>query len=259
MYLIEYRNRNKEQERVSDLMSLLPEAMKSVLDIGCRDGYISIRLAQFFDSVTALDLQKPQINHDRISCIQGDVTSLNFPDRFFDVILCAEVLEHIPHDRLIEACFELYRVARRYVIVGVPYKQDIRAGRTTCRNCGEKNPPWGHVNTFDENRLKQLFKRMEVETISYVGINDSVTNAISTWLLDLAGNPYGTYGQEEPCVHCGVKLEVPPPRNILQKVFVRLSYYFKKLQKPFIRPNANWIHVVFRKIDDDITNQEKLQ
>ena len=37
---------------------------------------------------------------------------------------------------------------------------------------------------------------------------------LSTLLLDLAGNPFGTYDQEEPCIHCGAKLKPPPRRSI---------------------------------------------
>lgn len=243
-----YRNSPYEQERINHLIGLLHNKGDTVLDVGARDGYIAIMLTNLFSSVTALDLDKPHIKHDKIRCVKGDITScLDFPDEFFDVVLCAEVLEHIPPNNLIKACLELIRVAKRYVLVGVPYKQDIRVGRTTCYMCGNRNPPWGHVNAFDEKRLKQLFSGMEVEKISYVGQGDSRTNCVSAFLMDLAGNPYGTYNQEEPCVHCAVKLRVPPARNLLQKLLTRCAYYGNVIQNLFINPQANWIHVLFVK------------
>ena len=59
------------------------------------------------------------------------------------------------------------RVARHAIVVGVPYRQDLRVGRTTCAACRGTNPPWGHVNSFDENRLKQHFGKWEPVATSF--------------------------------------------------------------------------------------------
>jgi 2-polyprenyl-3-methyl-5-hydroxy-6-metoxy-1,4-benzoquinol methylase len=76
MDLTEYRNSQSEQNRVGDLISLLPTGGKSVLDIGARDGYISRLLAAHYLKVTALDLEQPVISHERIECVKGDITKL---------------------------------------------------------------------------------------------------------------------------------------------------------------------------------------
>jgi SAM-dependent methyltransferase len=247
MDLSEYRNSEREKERIADLMALLPSNIKTALDIGARDGFISKLLAERFPRVTALDLEQPSIDHERIHCVKGDVTALNFPDASFDLIFCAEVLEHIPTKILSKACSELSRVSNRYVIIGVPYKQDIRVGRTTCRACGKKNPPWGHVNSFDESRIRRLFAACEVVKTSFVGIADTGTNFLSCFLMDMAGNPYGTYSQDEPCVHCGAVLKSPPERNLLEKVLTRAAFYARNAQTPFLKQHPNWVHILLEK------------
>src|ERR1041385_1987742 len=131
----------------------------------------------------------------RVVTTAGDATKLSFADESFDCVFCAEVLEHIPDVR--QACRELARVAKYEVVVGVPYRQDIRIGRTTCRTCGKVNPPWGHLHSFDEHRLTRLFPGLRAVSQSIVGSNGEATNGISTMLMDLAGNPWGTYDQEE--------------------------------------------------------------
>ena len=159
-----------ERERIRDLLRLIPRAGGSALDIGARDGYIARLLADSFDSVTALDLSVPPMRDERIRWIQGDVCSLGFPDDAFDLVLCAEVLEHLPAESLLtRACSEIARVTRHSAIIGVPYRQDLRIGRTTCLACGGKNPPWGHVNAFDEERLKTLFPSLRWHAATYVG------------------------------------------------------------------------------------------
>lgn len=248
MDLDNYRSKDIEKARTDDLMTLIPDDCRvSVLDIGARDGWFARLLAERFDQVTALDLERPSFDHERILCIKGNVTNLDFGNEIFDLVFCAEVLEHIPPEQLKRTCSELERVAKKYLIIGVPFKQDLRTGRTRCCICGKMNPPWGHVNSFDENKLRGLFSLCETKKISFVGKNIECTNALSVFFMDLAGNPYGTYHQEESCIHCGVKLKKPPPRNILKKLSTRIAVYTTNVQKYFHAPHPSWIHILFEK------------
>lgn len=245
MDLVEYRHRPEEQERVGSLLGLLPNDTKSILDAGARDGYISLKLAENDLSVTALDLVKPQIDHANVLSVKGDITHLEFPDHSFDTVLCTEVLEHIPPPHLYSACRELQRVAKHSVLIGVPYKQDIRIARTTCYSCGKKNPPWSHVNRFTKRRLAGLFNEMKIQDYAFIGSHRQCTNALSVLLLDLAGNPYGTYNQEEPCIHCGEKLKPPPERSVPQRAMTRIATRLNGAQQLIKRAQPNWIHVLF--------------
>src|SRR3989344_4306481 len=53
--------------------------------------------------------------------IVGNVLNLPFSDNLFDVILCTEVLEHLPFDKFEAALRELKRVSRKYVILSLPH------------------------------------------------------------------------------------------------------------------------------------------
>jgi glycosyltransferase involved in cell wall biosynthesis len=242
-----YRNTQSEQERISDLMNIIPKGKDSVLDVGARDGYLSRLLTEHFTSVTALDLEKPSIAHDRITCVEGNVTRLELASGSFDVVLCVEVLEHIPGKGLEQACRELSRVAKSHVVIGAPCRQDTRLGRTTCQSCGRSNPPWGHVNVFDERRLTELFLPLRKVGVTFVGSSRSRTNALSSWLMDVAGNPWGTYDQEEVCIYCGQEVGKPAERNLAQKLCSRLAFSLNAEQARFISARPNWIHMIFNK------------
>lgn len=243
-----YRQTPTEKARTADLLRILPSGRSSVLDIGARDGHISKLLREYFSEVTALDLIEPQFDIPGVSTVQGDVTNLQFDDGAFDVICCLEVLEHIPSGLLARACSELFRVVKHELIIGVPYRQDTRLGRTTCRTCRKKNPPWGHVNTFDEKRLRALFPKLRQVSTTYIGSTQERTNALSAFLMDLAGNPWGTYNQEEPCVFCGANLR-PPAQSLfpLQKACGYAASRLNALQSRLSVPKPIWIHTVFRK------------
>lgn len=242
----EYRNSPAEIARTRDLLDIVPKNLSTVLDVGARDGHFSRLLTQYFGSVAALDLTMPQFQFDRVVPVHGDVTDLQFPDKHFDLVFCAEVLEHIP--ALERACSEISRVARHAILIGVPYRQDTRIDQTTCNHCGKTNPPWGHVNTFDERKIRSLFPEWPVSKTSFVGSTNDRTNSLSTWLMDLAGNPYGVYEQDEPCIHCGMQMTPPNSRSFSQKVATAFALKLNRLQSRFSPAHPNWIHTLFQKL-----------
>ncbi len=244
MTLVEYRQSESEQSRRRSLEAMMPPSGRQALDIGARDGYYSLLLAGRFEKVVALDLTMPVVDHPRVSCVAGNAAKLDFDDESMDFVFCAEVLEHIPGDLLSKVCSELERVCSGTLLIGVPDRQDIRVGRTTCYTCMQQNPPWGHVNSFSADSLASLFPNCRVESISYVGSNSDRTNDLACALMDLAGNPFGTYDQDEPCVHCGSPLKPPPVRNLPQKVLTKLGFWVGKVPGAWAKPRGNWMHMV---------------
>jgi SAM-dependent methyltransferase len=234
-----------ERARTLDLMRILPRGYGSVLDAGARDGYYSTLLADYFTSVIALDINVPPRAGDTV-WLKGDLTKLPFSDNCFDVVFCTEVLEHIP--ALEQACAEIARVVKHAVVIGVPYRQDTRIGRSTCWKCGRSNPPWGHVNSFNEQKLIRLFPNMRVRDRSLIGNNrDGRTSTLAVWLMDMAGNPWGIYDQSEPCLYCGMKLRRPSVRSMGQRLSGAIALQLNRIQSRLATPHANWIHMVFQK------------
>ena len=89
----------------------------TVLDIGCSTGIIDTILAQKCKKVVGIDIDKKAILFAKKNCKQknlvftiGDTMKLAFPNNSFDVIICAQVYEHVPNpQKLFE---EVYRVLR---------------------------------------------------------------------------------------------------------------------------------------------------
>jgi len=55
----QYRRKEVERERVESLLGMLPGDASRVLEAGCRDGFITLKLAERYKSITALDLICP--------------------------------------------------------------------------------------------------------------------------------------------------------------------------------------------------------
>lgn len=244
-----YRAGASEQERTDSLLEMTPAIGAQMLDIGARDGHFATLLAERFSKVIALDLKMPDIRIENVECVQGDVTDLAYDDEAFQFVLCAEVLEHIPPAKLGKACSELARVCSEKLLIGVPYRQDLRINQLTCGQCGRTTPAWGHLNTFDRAKLESLFPDFKVERAALIGKNTEATNFLAVWLMNIALNPFGTYKQEEPCMHCGARLQAPKQRGLLRRVAGKCGFHIQKMSHFVARPHANWLHVLFVRRD----------
>lgn len=241
-----FRDAPDEQARIASLLGLLPPGGR-VLEIGARDGYITRLLADRYDEVLALDLTKPTIEAPRVDCVAGDVRSLDFPPGHFDVVLCSEVLEHIPPKDLARACQELVRVTKLHVVIGVPFEQDLRLARTRCAHCGAINPPYGHVNSFDRRRLESLFAPLRAVRVEHVATTRAGTNAVSDLLMRAAGYPWGSYDQDEPCIACGGSIGPAPGRAGVARILSALAVRLDRLLATTRPARPKWLHVLFVK------------
>lgn len=88
----------------------------NILEIGVGVGFLK-HCAKMFPqiSLTTLDIAE-ELNPDFI----GSVTDIPFDDKQFDLVVCCEVLEHLPFNDFLPALKEIRRVAYRKVILSLP-------------------------------------------------------------------------------------------------------------------------------------------
>ena len=88
------------------------------LEIGVGSGLASRELAHAGIAVTTCDFDaglRPDV------C--GDVRRLPFAAKRFDVVLCAQVLEHLPFEEFPALLDEIRRVSRRHAVITLPYSR----------------------------------------------------------------------------------------------------------------------------------------
>jgi Methyltransferase domain len=85
------------------------------VEIGVGPGIVRQALAGAGVAVTCVDID-PGLGVDRV----GDVRSLPCSDGEFDVVLCSQVLEHLPWADVPQAVAELRRTCRTHAIVSLP-------------------------------------------------------------------------------------------------------------------------------------------
>ncbi len=127
-------------------------AVGSVVELGCCFGFLSLRLAHDGHPVTAVDLSPgtvallasvaPALGAS-LHAVVGDAMAVPLADRSADTVFAVHLLEHLPPPLAARVVGEMLRVARRRVVVAVPFED-------------EPNPTWGHIRTFDLPALDAL-------------------------------------------------------------------------------------------------------
>jgi len=102
----------------------------SILDVGAGSGRITRRIKEIRPNlrISACDFSKPALVWLREKIPLNEVffadlnNGIDKPDKSYDIIVCSEVLEHL--DLPESAVKELVRLARKKVIITVPYKDE---------------------------------------------------------------------------------------------------------------------------------------
>lgn len=127
-------------------------AVGSVVELGCCFGFLSLQLAAGGHEVTAVDLSAGTVRllasvapvlGTALRTLAGDATAVPLADRAADTVCAVHLLEHLPPALAPVVLGEMLRLARRRVVVAVPYED-------------EPDPAWGHIRTFDDAALDAL-------------------------------------------------------------------------------------------------------
>lgn len=141
-------NKNFEIERLEKIRKMIPEEVKSVLDVGCKDCYFR----NFFPKYVGIDVnEKCDIKQDLLK-----ISRLSFPKKTFDIVILSQILEHLAFfEELIK---ESKRVTKKYILIGLPndFTYDIRIRYLFSSKKLIHLGPYGHKHTFNENSIEKF-------------------------------------------------------------------------------------------------------
>jgi SAM-dependent methyltransferase len=140
------------EQRIKNLREMIPDGVRTILDVGCGDGAITNRLARDW-AVTGVDMSGAALEHVETDAVQASATNLPFADGSFDLVLSTEMLEHIHLEDYRKAISEMSRVTRQYLLLTVPYREDLRFREVRCPRCGWRGHVWGHQRVFTPEAL----------------------------------------------------------------------------------------------------------
>lgn len=197
------------KQKFQAITAMLPGDTGSVLDVGCGDSAFARLLANRLVVVGAdRSLTALQLARGPVVCSAAD--HMPFADKAFDVVVSSELLEHLPTAQVRAVAAELQRLARKWVIVSVPYLENLRLRYVKCPRCKHIFHCYGHIQCFDLPRLHRLFADCRLTMWTHCGQYSWDYHPLLLWVRQHIGGKWYYWEQAHPrCPCCGHEEFVP--------------------------------------------------
>lgn len=177
-YFQKYILDNKDEcARFQYIVENIPLDIKSILDIGCGCGlFLNLLTNKFFLDSLGIEYTHSKLiyakNKMNINVIAGNAGFLPTKDLSFDIITSQEVLEHLPYRIYENTINEIQRVAKKYILITVPFEETRH--NSVCPYCGCKFNNNSHLRSYNEKNLSKLFENFDVIKTEKFGIRENI-------------------------------------------------------------------------------------
>jgi len=129
------------------LLKIFKKKNIKILEIGPGNGTVSDYLKKKKINVKTVDIDK-RINPD----INGDILTIDLPSQCFEIILCAEVLEHLDFKFFEEVLSRLSHWSKKFLILTLPETADGK------KKCSEHYWEINYKN-YNLPKIKKIIKK----------------------------------------------------------------------------------------------------
>jgi len=238
-----YEGRGEQRMRARVIAALVDPTVNSIIDVGCGNGFVTEHL-RARHMVVGIDPSEPALRGFRGIKAVANGGNLPFPDRCFDAGICTEVLEHLSRDAQARTISELDRVIIRDLLVGVPYRQDLRTGMAECVDCGLRYHVDLHQHSFrSPSDVSRLFRGFRTEAVVLLCERDEIRSRVFRHLRCLLLRPDASSSCAK-CPRCGSGKTfsyASGPRRFLPWLLNGLAWRMPKKRVP------HWMVVLLRR------------
>ncbi len=193
---------DRERNRVSTTVDVIPEDCHSILDVGAGDGMLAHAVAASGKAVTAVDISEVALSKLTIPTLCRSASNLaGVGDCSYDLVLCSEMLEHLDDATYRGALLEFNRVARSAILITVPNRELMSEHMGVCGDCGCKFHIWGHRRRFTSSDLRSLFPDFKPTSIVAFGDKLPQYNRPLLWMRTAIAKAW-FIDERSPCPQC---------------------------------------------------------
>ena len=210
------------------LLRVLGESNGTILDVGCGQGGIMRLVGRNSSFSVGIDISSSYLNeckkiksHDGL--ILGDVRSLPFRRKSFNLVLCFELIEHLTKEEGIQLIKDMEETAQQKVVIGTPvngFSQELLR---------DNNQFQAHKSTWIPS---------ELQTLGYHIISQGIF-ALEKAYRKSFGRPVGprTSGKK------------PRTRfNVFYTIVNVLAFFLRPLS--YFRPELGFHMIGYKKLED---------
>ncbi len=163
----EEKSLKNNDEKIEITLSYINKDVNTVLDAACGNGIFTNILQKQRPSikVVGFDRSEQALKYVKTENFLANIDSIPLENNSFDCVIAHDVIEHLPVITYEKSLIELTRIAKKYIIIGVPYKEKIKENVTQCPVCSSIFNYEMHLRSFDDFKLKTLFTEYGFENI----------------------------------------------------------------------------------------------
>ena len=160
--------------------SLNLKKIKTAIDVGCGNGRhlksLGFKLSNA--KIIGIDQSEKEINallgefqehhcksQNTYQFIRGDVRNIEIPDNSQDLVICSEVLEHVPNFR--EVLKECYRILKPGAVMLISVPSYLPESLCWMYSKEYMQTPGGHIRIFKKDFLKECFKELSLKLFKH--------------------------------------------------------------------------------------------
>jgi SAM-dependent methyltransferase len=236
--------KEKELQRIKATLSLIPDDVKTILDIGCGDGRITNRLANSYRVVGA-DLASDRLNKLASAKVCMNIIAPAFKGASFDLVMLTEILEHLPDRVFIDALREIQRVSKKYILITIPYRENLSSNFVKCAECGTVFHAWQHLRSFRNiESLKKYFPIYAPIKHSFFGTGREYKSDLIIFVKQHLGKQWHKPGEDIVCPACKSRDFICKGSNPVILVCKVMEKFLAKIIPKF---NKRWVGVLYAK------------
>jgi len=196
-----------ERRRAEVIVFLLrPHRTDTILDIGCGDAYQISYIVRHKSYIVGIDISheklkegKRRVREANLICASSE--KLPFKPKFFNKVMCLELLEHLKDPLKTLNEIDIVLKQKGVLVISVPCKE--RIVMTQCIHCGKPTPLYGHLHSFDEQKLSRLLPKNYVichqQRIATIVSAYPIFNSVPTRLWGFIDHLSGLLPGMKPC------------------------------------------------------------
>jgi len=144
--------------RIDKTINFIPLNIQNLVDVGCGNGKLlsELKVKRPELKLLGVDRSTAALKYVQVDKVEADILKTGLSDNSFDCVTCCEVIEHLPCDVFDLALTELARISSKYILISVPYMEDLANGQVLCPQCKSRFNINLHLRSFSTEQIKSL-------------------------------------------------------------------------------------------------------